>query len=435
MRRSVHPSRIDGTLAAPPSKSVMLRVTAAALLAETRTTIRNPSLCNDALSGLRVAEALGAKVSVGPSEVTIEGGLRAKERRLDCGESGLCLRMFTAVAALSPDELTLTGRGSLLGRPTTAVEGPIAALGARCRTRGGLPPVVVRGPLTGGEAAVDGTVSSQFLSGLLVALPTVDADSTILVDSLASRPYVNLTLDLLQRFGVRIAREGYERFDVPGGQRPEIGEHLVEGDWSAAAVLFVLGALKGRMKVTGLDPASTQADRRILEALGAAGAGVTRLPDGAEVERADLRAFEFDVTDAPDLLPPLAALACHCEGTSVLRGVCRLRHKECDRAGAVARELSGLGVRAVVEDDVLEIRGGPVEGGRGRSHGDHRVAMALAAAAVAARGPVEIEGAEHVAKSYPRFFEDLDAIGGIVGGRPHWRSEGRSVGVPPVTNR
>ncbi len=259
---------------------------------------------------------------------------------------------------------------------------------------------------------VDGAVSSQCLSGLLLALPLVEADSTLLVGNLASRPYVDLTMALQKRFGVEVEREGYERFHIPGGQSYRVGAHEVDGDWSAAAFLLVMGAIGGRMRVTGLDPASVQADRQILEVLATAGADIIGHDDGAEVSRERLRAFDFDLTDAPDLLPPLAALACHCEGTSVLRHTERTIHKESNRAKAIATEFAALGVRVATTRETLEITGGPVSAGKGDAHGDHRVAMALAAAACAARGPIAIDGAEHVAKSYPRFFDDLAAAGG-----------------------
>jgi 3-phosphoshikimate 1-carboxyvinyltransferase len=416
MSRTVHPSRIDGTVRAPASKSVMIRVTAAALLAgNDETVIRNPSTSAVALSGLRGAAALGAEVKAVDGAVTIRGGLSPRAEILDCGESGLCIRMFTAIAALCDRELTLTGRNPLLLRPTTSCEGTLGALGAKCSTTGGFPPVRVCGPLDGGEAVVDGAMSSQFLSGLLLALPLVDADSVLHVRNLASRPYVDLTLGLLTSFGVRVEREGYERFVIPGAQSYRVGTHDVEGDWSAAAFLLVLGAVGGRMRVTGLDPRSAQADRRVLEVLERAGASVIHHDDGAEVSRGDLTAFEFDLTDAPDLLPPLAALAAHCEGTSVLRHTDRTIHKESNRVEAVASEFSGLGIRVAVKKDTLEICGGPVSAGSGDAHGDHRVAMALAATACAANGPIEIEGAEHVAKSYPQFFDDLTAAGGDLG--------------------
>ena len=291
------------------------------------------------------------------------------------------------------------------------IEEPLRELGVECRTRDGLPPVRVRGPLLGGRASVDGSVSSQFLSGLLMALPLAGRDSTLTVRELRSRPYVDMTLRMLGECGVRVENENYERFAIPGGQKYEIGDYEVEGDWSGAAPLFVAAAVGGKIKVSGLRADSAQADRRILDALGAAGARVVRTADGATVERSDLRAFTFDATDSPDLLPPLAALACHCAGTSRLKGTSRLRHKESDRAAALSEELRRLGGRVAVFGDFLEITGGPLQSGTVRSHGDHRIAMAVAAAAVAARGPVGIEDAECVAKSYPGFFEDLASVG------------------------
>jgi 3-phosphoshikimate 1-carboxyvinyltransferase len=412
MKKSVHPSSLEGEARAPSSKSVMQRITAAALLAEGRKTrILNPSICDDSLAALRVAGELGAGIKATRAEVVIEGGLRPRGGQLDCGESGLCLRLFSAVAALWSGELTLTGKGSLLLRPVAMIEGPLRELGVACRTENGLPPVRVRGPLRGGNAAVDGSLSSQFLSGLLMALPLAGADSALEVRNLKSRPYIGMTLRILGDCGIRVDHENYERFTIPGGQKYEIGRYEVEGDWSAAAPLFVAAAVGGKIRVSGLRADSLQADRRILDALGAAGAGVRRFPDGATVEQGDLRAFSFDATDAPDLLPPLAALACHCAGTSQLKGASRLRHKESDRAAVLSEELRRLGGRVTALGDFLEIRGGQLQGGTVRSHGDHRIAMALAAAAVAARGPVDIEDAECVAKSYPGFFEDLASVG------------------------
>jgi 3-phosphoshikimate 1-carboxyvinyltransferase len=322
--------------------------------------------------------------------------------------------MFTAIAALTSHEITLTGNDALLRRPATAVEAPSEMLGATCRTVAGHPPVTVRGPLRGGEALVDGRLSSQFLSGLLLALPLIETDSTLTVRGLTSRPYVDLTLDLLGRWGVRVEHEDHHRFHVPGGQRIVVGEHRVEGDWSAAAFLLVLGAVGGRIRVRGLDPDSAQADRAVLDALEDARAAVRRTGDGAEVTKGPLHAFSFDLTDAPDLLPPLAALACRCEGASTFHGVERLRAKECDRTGAVASELAALGVRVDVDGDVMTVHGGPVSGGMTQAHGDHRIAMALATVGTFANGEVVVDGTEHVSKSYPDFFEDLAAAGGQI---------------------
>jgi 3-phosphoshikimate 1-carboxyvinyltransferase len=415
MRKSVHPSSIEGAAKAPPSKSVMQRITAAALLAEGgRTRILNPSFSDDSRAALRAAEQLGAEVSSTPEEVVIRGGLRPRGGDLDCGESGLCLRLFSAVASLWHEEIVLTGQGSLLRRPVSMLEEPLRELGASCRTEGGFPPVRVRGPLRGGRAAIDGSVSSQFLSGLLMALPLARRDSRLSVRNLKSRPYIDMTLKVLGDCGIKVENDNYERFTVFAGQKYVIEEYEVEGDWSAAAALFVAGAVGGKIRVTGLRADSAQSDRRILDALMAAGARVETFADGALVGKKDRRAFSFDATDSPDLLPPLVALACHCSGTSRLNGALRLRHKESDRAAALSEEFGRLGGRVAVREDVLEVTGGPLRGGVVHSRGDHRIAMALAAAALAAEGPVVIEDADCVAKSYPRFFEDLTSVGGRI---------------------
>ncbi len=417
MTRSVSPSAIDGEVRAPASKSMMQRAAAAALLAgRKRTRILNPSFAEDGLAALRVIEGLGAEVATGPSEVLVTGGVSPRTAELDCGESGLCLRLFSAAATLWPGALILTGGPSLLARPADMIEAPLRALGAECRTNRGRPPVAVRGPLRGGRAVVDGSVSSQFLSGLLMALPLARRDSLLTVRDLKSRPYVDMTLGLLREQGIDVVNDGYEIFRVRGKQAYAGGDIVVEGDWSGAAPLFVAGAVAGRAAVTGLSLSSPQADRRILEALGASGAVVAAAADRVTVSKGTLKGFSFDATDCPDLLPPLVALACHCEGTTRLKGASRLRHKESDRARALSEEFGRLGAAVHVAADEIEVMGGPPDGGTAASRGDHRIAMALAAAAAAARGPVRIEGAECVAKSYPAFFDDLAGTGGRIDG-------------------
>jgi 3-phosphoshikimate 1-carboxyvinyltransferase len=294
------------------------------------------------------------------------------------------------------------------------VEAPLCALGAACRTRGGFPPIRVRGPIRGGAVEVDGRPGSQLLTGLLIALPLCAEDSIVSCPALASKPYVALTLELLGRFGVRVdADAGMERFRVPGGQRPAPTALRIEGDWSGAAFPLVAGAIAGAAEVTGLDPGSRQADRAVLEALAAAGARCRVTPEAVRVERGELRAFEFDAGHCPDLLPPLAALAAHCAGESVLGGAARLVGKESDRRAALVEELGGLGLAIRADGDVMRIRGGALRGGRVDARGDHRIAMAAAVAALGAAAPVEIEGDGCVAKSYPRFFEDLGRMGAV----------------------
>ena len=224
-----------------------------------------------------------------------------------------------------------------------------------------------------------------------------------------------LTISLLDRFGIAIeADPGFTRFRIKGGQSYRSGEYRVEGDWSGAAFILVAAAVGGEATVEGLSPNSLQADRRVLEALRAAGAELILAEDAVTVRCGDLRAFEFDATECPDLFPPLAALGLHCAGTSRIFGAGRLKHKESDRAAALVEELSGLGAAIAVRGDVLEIAPSRVRGGTLDARNDHRIAMAGALAGLASGAGVRVEGAECVAKSYPRFFEDLESLGGDV---------------------
>lgn len=414
MVKSIKPSEINGTVRAPASKSMLQRAIAAALLSRGTTRILDPTYSNDAKAALRVVETLGARVAAGKDEIVITGGMNPKGTILNCGEAGLSIRMFAPIAALWHEELTLTGEGSLLTRPVSMIEGPLRKLGAAVNSTNGCPPLRVKGPLDGGEAEVDGSVSSQFLTGLLMALPRAAANSRLTVTNLMSTPYIDMTLTLLKEFGVEVRHRNYEIFYVNGNQEYYREEYRVEGDWSGAAFLLTAGATAGRVTVTGLDPASPQADREILTALRAAGASVKVSGNSVEVEKNKLNSFKFDATHCPDLFPPLVVLACNCEGTTVLTGVERLIHKESNRAAALTKEFSTLGASIRVNGNQMEIDGTRLTGGVVDSHNDHRIAMAAAAAALNAAGKVTIRGSECTAKSYPDFFEDISALGGSI---------------------
>lgn len=414
MEKSIRPSEIKGTVRAPASKSMLQRAIAAALLSEGTTRILNPTYSNDAKAALRVVEALGAGVTAGKDDIIIKGGMKPTGEVLNCGEAGLSIRMFSPIAALWHEDLTLTGEGSLVTRPVSMIEKPLNALGAGVTTTNGCPPLTVRGPLKGGEAEVDGSVSSQLLTGLLMALPRARGDSRLNVNALKSTPYIDMTLELLERFGVSVRHTDYETFSIKGNQIYSCEEYSVEGDWSGAAFLLTAGAVGGSVTVTGLDTTSPQADRKILEALRAAGAWIKLSGNTVEVAKGELKGFEFDATHCPDLFPPLVVLACNCAGTTVLTGVERLIHKESNRAAALEKEFSSLGAAIRIKGDRMEIDGVTLNGGVVDSHNDHRIAMAGAAAALNARGDVTVRGYECVAKSYPDFFDDLSRIGGNV---------------------
>ncbi|MCX6770313.1 MAG: 3-phosphoshikimate 1-carboxyvinyltransferase [Candidatus Micrarchaeota archaeon] len=414
--KKISPCKIEGTLDAPSSKSMMIRAVAAALLSNGKSIITRPTCCDDALAALRCAKALWAKVKIGKGRLEIRSiglalagtGAPAPSRKLDCGESGLCMRMFTPIAALGSGKTLLSAKGTLALRKVGMMEKPLSQLGALCTSNSGLPPVFVQGPMNGGRAELDGSESSQFLTGLLMALPLCQDDSVLIVQNLKSRPYVQMTLEMLRAFGVKAhANSSMSRFEIPGNQHYVPGKYCVEGDWSGAAFLLVAGAIAGSVAVAGLRADSLQADRAILSALKMAGAKVKVSKSTVHVSKGKLFAFEFDATDCPDLFPPLAALACHCKGVSRIKGASRLTGKESDRASALVQELGRMGASISVAGDMMEINGKRLAGGEVDSHGDHRIAMACAVAALASEKGAMINVGKCVSKSYPRFFEDL----------------------------
>ncbi len=410
---------LRGEVRAPPSKSLSIRALAAACLVRGRTRLLGVSDCADARAARRAVQALGARIEPVPGGLEVVGGVGAPGPQLDCGESGLCLRLFAALAALGERSVELRASGSLARRPVDMLTAPLRALGADCRTSAGLAPVRVRGPLAGGRVRVDGAESSQFLSGLLMACPRAAAPTVLEVRDLRSRPYVRLTLELLRAFGIDWeAAADLSRFRHPGGQayRAEV-ELAIEGDWSGAAGLLAAGALAGPLRVTGLRPDSAQADRAVLVALRAAGARVVEEPaaEAVTVAPGRPRPFAFDATDCPDLIPVLAALATALPGESVLAGAGRLHRKECDRAAALVAELGRLGARVRLDGDRLRVAPGRWRAAEVDPRGDHRMVMAAAVAALAGRGRVDIADAGCVAKSYPGFMDDLRALGAEVG--------------------
>jgi len=408
------PSEIRGTVEAPPSKSMTQRAIAAALLAAGESIIINPSDCDDSLAAISIATALGAQVINEAGRLIISGSGELKKRHLNCGESGLAIRMFSPVAALNDAEITLTGSGSLTRRPLSMIEEALGQLGVECKSREGFLPLKIKGPLKGGTCKIDGSLSSQLLTGLLMALPVAKADSVIIVNNLKSKPYIDMTLQVLESFGIRIERSDYSRFSVPGNQIYRPQKFTVEGDWSGGAFLLVAGAINGEITVEGLRPDSRQSDKAILNVLDSAGARTTIMENSIGVKRSKLRPFFFDATESPDLFPPLVALAAYCSGISTIKGVSRLFHKESNRATALVNEFSRINIRIETDDDEMRITGGRVNGGEIDPHGDHRIAMAAAVAALGSSGKILIRNSGCVAKSYPAFYEHLRHLGTMI---------------------
>lgn len=412
MDKTVPLGSVRGTLTPPCSKSYAQRALAASLLAEGVSVLRNIEFCDDTLSALRCIETLGAQVArLDSNTLSITGGLEPLGHTLHVGESGLAARLFTPIASLCQTPITIEGRGTLLHRPMAMIADPLRQLGVRVRSRHTRLPIEVRGPLCGGEITVDGSLSSQFVTGLLLVLPLAAADTTIHVLNPVSTPYLDMTIDTARRFGVEICHNNYEEFYIEGGQHYRAATMEIEGDWSAAAMLLVAGATAGEVHVCNISTLSQQADTAICTALERAGASLVCEADCITVSQRPLRAFEFDATHCPDLFPALAALAAAADGISRIRGTHRLEQKESNRAETIREEYAKLGIEVDTDtDDVMTIRGGAIRSARVSSCGDHRIAMSLAVAALRSDAAVVIEGAECVAKSYPDFFEKLEMI-------------------------
>ncbi len=411
MKTTIHKGRIAGSITAPASKSYAQRAVAAALLAGGETTLTHLDLCNDTRAALDVARRLGASVSHEGTTYTIRGGLNPVSTKLNIGESGLATRLFTPIASLCHMPITINGEGSILRRPIEMMEEPLQALGVEVISNGGYLPISVKGPMRGGEIHVDGSLSSQFITGLLMALPLSPNDTVLHVENLKSRPYVDMTIDLAARFGVAIEHNNYEQFYIAGGQHYTPCTYNIEGDWSGASCLLVAGATAGSITIRNLSHISLQADLAIIEALARAGAEIITTNSSVTVHGGPLHAFEFDATDCPDLFPALAALAASCEGTSVLTGTQRLTYKESNRAKTIAEVFGRLGIGVdLSEENTMRITGGPVSSAVVDSHNDHRIAMAAAVAALSSDDSVVIEGADAADKSYPNFWNDLDTL-------------------------
>jgi 3-phosphoshikimate 1-carboxyvinyltransferase len=418
MKATIQPSKLKGNIQAPASKSSMQRACAAALLKEGESIIQHPGHSNDDLAALDIIQKLGANVErVGDDELRINSkGVHPIAEEINCGESGLSIRMFTPIVALSNKEIIINGTGSLVTRPMDFFDRILPKLKVKVKSNAGKLPLVIQGPLQPENIEVDGSLSSQFLTGLLMSYGAANAkDVTIKVTNLQSKPYIDLTLKVMWEFGLRLPEnKDYKEFKFSSltvSCKPKVVNYTVEGDWSGGAFLLVAGAIAGPITVTALDLNSTQADKAVLEALMNANAAIAMEAKGIKVHPDKMSGFDFDATDCPDLFPPLVALAAYCKGKTRIKGVNRLTHKESNRALTLQEEFGKMGVKIELKDDVMAIHGtGIVNGAEVHSHHDHRIAMALAVAALKAKGETIINEAEAVKKSYPDFYDDLKKL-------------------------
>ena len=395
-------NRLHGEVIPPCSKSYAQRALAAALLASGRTTLRGIELCRDTRSAIEAIRTLGARVEIkDDNTLTIDGGLKPTANTLNVGESGLAARLFTPIAALGGEAMRIEGEGTLRHRPMAMMVEPLRTLGVEVRDGGGRLPIEVHGPIKGGRVVVDGSISSQFITGLLIALPCAKSDTTIEVRDAVSTPYIDMTLETLERFGVEVMHnEGdYSEFYIEGNQILKPVDYTIESDWSAAAFLMVAAAIAGEVTVRNISTLSRQADTLVCRALERAGASIIIEEGAITVAHRPLEAFSFDATNSPDLFPALVALAAAAEGVSTIRGLERLRGKESDRGEVLKEEYRKLGIDIELDYDenVMRVVGGKPHAADVDSHDDHRIAMSLAITALRIEEEVAFRNRECVA--------------------------------------
>ena len=418
----IHPARCCGTVRVPPSKSMAHRALLCAAFADGVSTLSGITGSEDMEATLGALEALGCKVEREGDVCRVTGcggfpGNLPEGVAVDCRESGSALRFLIPIFALGPQTTVFTGHGRLMERSQSVYERLFAQRGLLFEKKNGA--LVVRGPLESGDYELSGNVSSQFITGLLYALPLLPGASRILIKPpFQSRGYVDLTLQMLRRFGVRAWFEGEYTLIIPGGQRYTAADYAVEGDYSQCAFFAVLAALQGGIRLTNLRPDSLQGDRVILDILRRCGARFTEEADCVSFDAAPISGAEIDVGDCPDLAPILSVMGMYADRQTKLSNAARLRDKESDRIEAMETELRKLGVSVSSTHDSMTIPGcaGVPAFAETTVHGhnDHRIVMSLAVAATLGSAPLVIEDAQAIRKTYPDFFEVLASIGGRI---------------------
>jgi 3-phosphoshikimate 1-carboxyvinyltransferase len=416
MKKTVSPGKYAGIIHIPSSKSDTQRAILCAALCKGTSILSNIGNSNDEVAMLQAVQKFSAQVINLESNKTEITGIQEfpTDAKIDMHESGLGFRLITNVCAAHTGKYEISGTGSLAKRPMHFFEEILPQFGAKVKSQNGYIPIEIEGPMHGSEISLDGSLSSQYLSGLLMALPLLETESRLSVENLKSIPYVQMTLNTLTQFGIEIQHQNFEQFIIPGKQKYLPTSYEIEGDWSAASYWLVASALGQDIQVSGLSLTSLQADKAILKTFEAANCTIIFGENQISIEGNERKSFQFDATHCPDLFPALTTFAALCDGRSDIKGISRLKHKESNRGAVLKSEFEKLGVNIVLneQDDLMHIYGkNSIEGGKVNSHNDHRIAMCLAIAGMFAENNVEIDEAESVGKSYLNFWKDFTSTG------------------------
>lgn len=403
---------LDGKVSPPPSKSHTHRAIILAALSEGKCRIDSPLISFDTRATMDAVRSMGAEVSVVGDHIEVDcGGIHAPDREIDVLNSGTTMRLMTGIVSTFPSKTSLTGDDSIKKRPMGPLLDALSACGVRCSSNGGKPPVTVEGPISGDEMVIDGSVSSQFISSLLMSAPLVGRPMTVKVTGReVSKPYIDITVSIMRRFGANVEEEG-TAYRISGNYSP--ADYRVPADFSSSAFPLVAGALGGRVTARGMDLSDAQGDSRIIDILREVGCQID--VDGDEItctRPAEIKAAEIDVGDIPDLFPILAVLLSTAKGRSRLYGAPHLRFKESDRIALTEKMLRTLGADITATDDGCIINGVPkLHGVRIEHNGDHRMFMAAAVASLVSDGPVSMENDACWNVSYPGFPEQMRSVG------------------------
>lgn len=416
MKATIYPGTVqNGSVLIPPSKSMAHRAIVCAALAQGRSIISNLDYSDDISATIEGMRQLGASIETRSDSAVVVGiGSMSVDHAMtvDCAESGSTLRFLIPLFSLSGQRIRFVGKNRLLKRPQSVYQTLFQAQGLFYQHDA--EKIEIEGAIRPGEITLRGDVSSQFISGLLFALPLCAKDSKLIIQPpFESRSYVALTIEMLEKFGITIRMEGENTLIVPGNQQYRAQDVKIEGDYSQLAFFAALGALNGPLEAQGLRLDSLQGDRVIVDLLKAMGVRIQSVPEGFRIDPSRLNGTRIDLADCPDLGPILMVLATFADGKTVIENAGRLRLKESDRIAAMESELKKVGAKITSTDDTITIEGPTAwQGGQTLSgHRDHRIVMSLAIGATLADRPITISEAQSIAKSYPGFFSDLKALG------------------------
>jgi len=417
----IQPFSLNGKVKIPPSKSLSHRAVIAAGLSYGECTIDNISMSEDIIATCEIMEKLGVDIKQIPNKIIVLGkgkpSLAGKEgagSELQCNESGSTLRFLIPIAMLTGSKVTFKGKSKLVQRTLRPYYEIFDKQNIKYTTSNGNLPLTIDGSLRPGLFELRGDVSSQFITGLIYALPLLDGDSTIKITTqMESIGYIDLTLDVLSKFGVKIENNNYREFKIKGNQHFIKRDYRVEGDFSQAAFYLAAGVLGGDVECLDLNMESLQGDRVIVDIIKNMGGNITTIDGILKASKSDLKGTIIDASQCPDLVPIAAVLAALSDGTTEIINAARVRIKESDRLKAMATELNKIGADIIEREDSLLIHGKPwLKGGVVSSWNDHRIAMAMAIASIRCTGELIIEDSGAVKKSYPDFYEDFKSLGG-----------------------